>query len=142
MPGSFNIIATIILLSSLPGCGTDTDGRKDIASDSPSSAIVTLAEGNIDSFLVAGGPTIVEFGGKRCLPCMEMRKTLGQLGTYRPDVRIGAVYWEDNPELFEKWKIELVPAQIVFDKDGREATRHKGTWALDEMRAALSRHLR
>ena len=52
-------------------------------------------------------------------------------------MRLGIVFWEDNPEMFEEWNVPLIPAQIIFDADGREVTRHRGSWAIDSLLAHI-----
>jgi thioredoxin 1 len=133
------LLAAALLLAAV-GCGNadDSRGDRDAGTNSDSSRIVALGAGNIENFLAAGGPALIEFGGKRCLPCMEMRDILEEVGAARPDLRIGIVFWEDDPELFEKWKVPLIPAQIVFDGT-REVQRHRGTWERDTLLAELAR---
>ncbi|MFZ1728926.1 MAG: thioredoxin family protein [Bacteroidota bacterium] len=130
-------IFLLILLTAANSCGKKDRAASEEGEAASSSKILTLDAGSMDAFLAAGGPAIIEFGGKRCLPCMEMRKTLDKLGELRKGVRLGIVYWEDNPELFEKWKVGLIPAQIVFDGSGREVTRHRGSWELDSLLAQI-----
>lgn len=132
-------LLAFVLLLTTAGCGNADDARagRDAAKQADSSRIVTLDAGSVDAFLAAGGPALIEFGGKRCIPCMEMREVLEEVGAARPDLRIGIVFWEDDPELFEKWKVPLIPAQIVFD-GGREVQRHRGTWERDTLLAALA----
>ncbi|MBE0644900.1 MAG: thioredoxin family protein [Bacteroidetes bacterium] len=112
-------------------CGGDT--RPGAGTDTTASKLDTLDAGSMDRFLAAGKLAVVEFGGKRCGPCIEMRGILRQLGSRRPDLRLGLVFWEDNPELFEKWRVTLIPAQIIFDRSGREVARHRGVWELDSL---------
>ena len=132
------LLAAVLLLTTA-GCGNADDSRagRDARTHADNSRIVTLGAASIEDFLAAGGPALIEFGGKRCLPCMEMRGILEEVGAARPDLRIGIVFWEDDPELFEKLKVPLIPAQIVFD-GGREVQRHRGTWERDTLLAELA----
>ncbi len=90
---------------------------------------------DIDDFLAEGGTALIEFGGKRCVSCLEMRRNLEELQKKKPTLRIGFVYWEDSPELFDRWKIGVIPVQIIFGDDGREIQRHRGVWETEEMLA-------
>lgn len=124
-------VAMIVLLLGFSSCG----GRNDEAAlDTSSSSIITeLDAENFHTFLASGTPTIVQFGGKRCLPCMEMRNILEEAGSERRDIRIGIVFWEDSPELFAEWKIGAIPARILFDDTGTERRRHRGTSTKSEI---------
>ncbi|MDX9759066.1 MAG: thioredoxin family protein [Bacteroidota bacterium] len=128
-----------VLLLTLTGCGNadDAHGGEAAGTKADSTRIVTLGANNIEEFLAAGGPALIEFGGKRCIPCMEMRDILEDVGATRPDLRIGIVFWEEDPELFEQWKVPLIPAQIVFDGN-REVQRHRGTWERDTLLTVLA----
>ncbi|MBR9975947.1 MAG: thioredoxin family protein, partial [Bacteroidetes bacterium] len=110
------------------------DEAGEAAGTSDSSRLVTLHNDSFDAFLERGGPVLIEFGGKRCIPCMEMRDILEEVGALRPDLRLGIVFWEDDPEQFERWKVPLIPAQIIFDGN-RELTRHRGSWERDSVLA-------
>lgn len=133
------LLAAALLLV-MAGCGNTDDARggRDETTKAGSARIVTLGARGMDGFLAAGGPALIEFGGKRCLPCMEMRGILEEVGAARPDLRIGIVFWEDDPELFDQWKVSLIPAQLVFDGT-REVARHRGTWERDTLLAELAR---
>ncbi|MBR9976587.1 MAG: thioredoxin family protein [Bacteroidetes bacterium] len=130
---------TLLFLLLHASCG----GRGDEAAhETPSASIITeLDMKSFGSFLASGTTTIVQFGGKRCLPCMEMRSILTEIGMEHPDVRIGIVFWEDSPELFAEWNITVIPARIMFDEAGNEHSRHRGTSSKDEILAELQ-HLR
>lgn len=128
---------TMVLIGS--SCGERSgDEAGETARSSDSTRLVTLRADSFEAFLRKGGPVLIEFGGKRCRPCMEMRHVLEEVGGLRPDLRLGIVFWEDDPELFAKWDVPLIPAQIIFD-DGRELTRHRGGWERDSVLAVVDR---
>jgi len=54
-------------------------------------------------------------------------------------VRIACVFWEDDPELFEKYNIGVIPVQVIFDEYGEEVFRHVGALDEDELHAMLSK---
>jgi len=102
------------------------------------TAVMDLDSLSIDAFTAEGTPAILEFGGKRCISCMQMRGNLEELRERHPALRVGYVYWEDSPELFEEWEIGVIPVQIIIDADGREQARHVGVWEVEEMASALT----
>ncbi len=99
--------------------------------------VLDLDSTTIDVFRAGTGVVVLEFGGRRCIACNEMRNNLTELQTKRSDIRVGFVYWEESPELFDRWKIGLIPAQVVFDGAGDERLRHQGVWETDSMLTAL-----
>ena len=131
-------MGTVLLLTG-SGCGEGVrEEADDAARNGSTTRLITLHVDSFEAFLREGGPSLVEFGGKRCLPCMEMRGILEEIGAERPDLRLGIVFWEDDPELFAKWNVPLIPAQIVFDGT-REVTRHRGSWERDSVLAVIDR---
>lgn len=99
--------------------------------------VLDLDSTTIDVFRAGTGVVVLEFGGRRCIACNEMRSNLTELQTKRSDIRVGFVYWEESPELFERWKVGLIPAQVVLDAAGDERLRHQGVWETESMFTAL-----
>jgi thiol-disulfide isomerase/thioredoxin len=97
----------------------------------------TLNRSSFDGFICSDEMKIVEFGGKHCAPCNRMRERLIALQKEIPDLKLGLVFWEDCPELFQDQGVTYIPAQVVFDARGRETARHVGEWDMDEMKRAL-----
>jgi hypothetical protein len=136
-PGKVAGISMLLVSMLLTGCGGDkqcvvTDGKP-----VELTMVMDLDSTSIAAFCEAGTTAILEFGGKRCISCMEMRGNLEDLRTQYPSLRVGYVYWEVSPELFEKWDVGLIPAQIVLDASGKEISRHKGIWEVAEMQAVI-----
>ena len=140
MHRSINNLLLLLLLFAGVGCGNKSasPGNAAKADSAAVGSMVDLDQRRMPVFLKAGGPMLLEFGGKRCISCANMRKELEKLQAAMPSLRIGFVYWEDSPELFEEWKIGLIPAQIILDADGKETTRHQGIWEMKEMKRALA----
>jgi thioredoxin 1 len=75
-------------------------------------------EGNFDeAVLSAEGLVIVDFWGEGCIPCKQLGKVLSQLATeIPPDVRIGTVNTNENPNLALRYGIRGVPALLFFKR--------------------------
>ena len=141
--GSSNLPRMAVLLMALLlliGCGGEQAEHQQ-TTERQLTAVMDLDSTTIAAFTSEGTPAILEFGGKRCVSCMQMRSNFETLRESRPALRVGYVYWEDSPELFETWEIGLIPVQVVIDGDGRERDRHVGVWEVEEMEAALTRVL-
>lgn len=125
----------VLLLLLVSACGGKESDRE---GETTASEVVLTVEMDLDSttitrFCKEGTPAILAFGGKRCISCAKMRENFAKLRERYPELRIGYVYWEDSPRLFDAWDIGLIPAQVVLDSSGTEITRHTGVWAVEEM---------
>ena len=76
---------------------------------------------------VPGMVTLVDLGANRCIPCKLMAPVLNEVREeYRG--RAAVVFldvWED-PNLTDRFGIQVIPTQIFYDAKGREALRHEG----------------
>lgn len=121
----------VIVLLLAVSCGETRD-----ASRTPEGLQVLSAAG-IDSFVTAGGLSLIEFGGKHCGPCKTMRGTLASYLAEHPELRVACVYWEEHPEAFKRFNVAAVPAQLVFDSLGNERLRNIGVWEKADLTTAL-----
>ncbi len=131
------LLAAVLLVA----CGGKEQGGKEGA-DAPEvelTVVMDLDSTTITRFREAGTPAILEFGGHRCVSCEQMKSNFAELREHYPKLRIGYVYWEDSPRLFDAWNIGLIPAQVVLDDEGKEITRHTGVWDVEEMKNVVER---
>lgn len=84
--------------------------------------------------LANGKPTLAELGSDTCIPCKQMKPILEQLAAdYKGRVNIVIVDVYDNMDLTRQYNILAIPTQIVFDKYGKEITRHTGVWSREDI---------
>ena len=57
------------------------------------------------------GPGIYLFTSKSCLDCAPVRERLAERTDFRE------IAWEDQPEVFERLGVEMVPATLVVEED-------------------------
>jgi thioredoxin 1 len=87
---------------------------------SASDAAVTQA-------LASGKPTLLDLGARTCIPCKEMAPILEELSaTYRGKANVLFVDVRDNPDAAKRFRVQMIPTQIVFDARGQEIDRHIG----------------
>lgn len=106
----------------------------------PDVEIPALDPPGLDAALGAGTWLFVEFGGEHCIPCKAMQPilrdlqaTLGQRGTVRN-------FWiQKHPETARRFRIMVMPTQVVFNPKGEEVLRHQGIWPAEELKAALAK---
>lgn len=83
---------------------------------------------------IGGLPTLVELGSQKCVPCKMMKPIIQDLETnYKKSLNV--VFYDvwENPEVGEKFKIQIIPIQIFLDKNGNEIFRHEGFFSKEEI---------
>jgi len=92
-------------------------------------AVGFLTSMEIPVLLANGRPTMIEFGGRTCIPCKQMQPILAELKSeYSEVIDIVNFYLEDDYSVASTFQITLMPTQIVFGRGGKELTRHVGIW--------------
>jgi thioredoxin 1 len=82
---------------------------------------------------------IVEFGGQTCIPCKRMQPTLLALQTRFQGKAFFRNFWiQTHPDTARRYRVMLMPTQVVFDPTGQEVLRHEGFWDQGEFLAALN----
>ncbi len=81
---------------------------------------------------------IVEFGGRTCIPCVQMQPVLMEIQKRLGDKGKVHNFWiQEHVETARRFGIMVMPTQIVFDPKGKEILRHQGYWELDSFQNAL-----
>lgn len=104
----------------------------------PPTAVLALAPDELDVALKCGKWLIVEFGGERCIPCMNMQPVLQDLqATLGKKARIHNFWIQQHPEVARQHRIMVMPTQIVFNPKGEEVFRHMGYFPPEEFQQTL-----
>ena len=104
----------------------------------PRPAVRALAPAELDSALKAGRWLIVEFGGEHCIPCMQMQPVLQDLQAALGGKAVVHNFWiQQHPDVAERFKIMVMPTQVVFNPKGVEVFRHMGYFPPAEFQQAL-----
>lgn len=108
------------------------------ARSAPRPAVRALAPAELDTALKAGTWLIVEFGGEHCIPCMQMQPVLQDLQAALGGKAIVHNFWiQQHPDVAQRFKIMVMPTQVVFDRKGEEVFRHMGYFPPAEFHQAL-----
>lgn len=87
---------------------------------------IAVTKSNIDSKVLTSEKTILlEFWAKWCSPCRDMYTILAEIADERPDMLIGKVNVDDEPELAKSYGIVSIPTLVAI-KDGKVAKRISG----------------
>lgn len=79
-------------------------------------------------------PALYEFGAGYCFSCKEMEKVMGELKpVYSDQVELRMVYADKERDLFQQYKIMLIPTQVFLDASGKEVDRHIGPLTKEEV---------
>ncbi|MEJ2672206.1 MAG: thioredoxin domain-containing protein [Deltaproteobacteria bacterium] len=81
-----------------------------------------------------GRPALYEFGAGYCAACKEMAKIMADLQAhYGQHLEFRQVYASKDKDLFQKYKIVLIPTQVFLDASGKEVYRHMGALSRDQV---------
>lgn len=130
IPKALLLLICAVFLCIVTGCSffTDLFSEKD------------LTEIPLDQVLNNGKPTLVDFGWRDCEPCKKMKIVLGSLEyKYRGKLNVVIVEAYNHRDLMDRYKINAIPVQILFDSSGHELVRHAGFWAEEDIVVELSK---
>ncbi|MFZ5450645.1 MAG: thioredoxin domain-containing protein [Thermodesulfobacteriota bacterium] len=81
-----------------------------------------------------GKPALYEFGSGYCFSCKEMEKVMAELKPgYSDQVELRMVFADKEKDLFQQYKIMLIPTQVFVDASGKEVDRHIGPLTKEEV---------
>ena len=87
---------------------------------------IAVTKSNIESKVLSTDKTIIlEFWAKWCTSCRDMYSILDEVANERPDVLIGKVNVDYEPDLARKYGIVSIPTLVVI-KDGKVAKKISG----------------
>lgn len=89
-------------------------------------ATIAVTKSNIESKVLTSEKVILlEFWAKWCSPCRDMYTILDEVAQERPDILIGKVNVDYEPDLARKYGIVSIPTLVVI-KDGKVAKKISG----------------
>lgn len=78
-------------------------------------SMTIINKNNID-IINGEKPVLVEFQAPWCTYCRRIEPVLDRISSSRDDIIVGKINIDNDPELAEKYKIELVPTLMLFKK--------------------------
>ena len=86
-------------------------------------------------------PKIVDVGAEKCIPCKMMVPVLEQLKKeYKGKLDVVFVDVWKYPNAGSKYKVKMIPTQILYDSKGKEISRHLGFWPKQDIIAEFGKH--
>jgi thioredoxin 1 len=88
--------------------------------------------------VVAPQPKLVDLGSTTCIQCKKMAPILDQLKTeLAGKVDVQFIDIEKDKAAPDKYKIEVIPTQILYDASGKELFRHVGVFPRADVQAKM-----
>jgi len=99
-----------------------------------------LARDNpVDKARASGKPSLVDFGATGCRPCDMLAPILEALKEkYAGKLNVLFIHVGQEQILATRYGIQTIPAQVFFDKNGKEVFRHIGFFPQDEIEKKLA----
>lgn len=86
-------------------------------------------------------PKLIDVGADKCIPCKMMAPVLdGLRKDYRGKLVVEFVDVWKNPDARRKYKIRMIPTQILYDGKGKELSRHEGYFSREDILAQFRKH--
>lgn len=86
--------------------------------------------------------TFLEFGATTCRECKKMEEVMKEVKEKYNTVNV--VFYnvrnKENKSLVEYFKIEMIPVQVLLDKNGKECFMHLGYYSLDSLIIEFNKH--
>ena len=100
-------------------------------------AVINITKDNFQQEVVAASQTVlVDFWATWCGPCQMMGPILEELATKHPEIKVGKINVDEQPELATQFQIDAIPALIVF-KSGKAAAQTVGLQPIENLEQLL-----
>lgn len=89
-------------------------------------SITVINTENFQNEVVASDkPVLIDFWASWCGPCRMLSPIVEELANEHPEIKVGKVNVDDEPELARQFQIQGIPALILF-KNGKPVAHSVG----------------
>ena len=100
-------------------------------------AVLNITKDNFQQEVVAASQTVlVDFWATWCGPCQMMGPILEELATKHPEIKVGKINVDEQPELAMQFQIDAIPALMVF-KGGKAVAQTVGLQPIENLEQLL-----
>ena len=100
------------------------------------AAIVITKEIFDREVLKAEGTVLIDFWATWCGPCRMLSPIVDEVASERPDVKVGKINVDEQPELAQQFGIMSIPTLLVF-KNGEKVQESVGLIPKEKVEALL-----
>ena len=100
-------------------------------------AAIVITKENFDSEVLKAERTVlVDFWATWCGPCRMLSPIVDEVASERPDVKVGKINVDEQPELAQQFGIMSIPTLLVF-KNGEKVQESVGLIPKEKVEALL-----
>ena len=77
-----------------------------------------ITDNNFKEILAEGSPVVIDFWAPWCAPCRMVVPIIEEIAGERPDIKVGKINVDEQPELASKFGIMSIPTLVVM-KNGK-----------------------
>jgi thioredoxin 1 len=88
--------------------------------------IITITKDNFQAEVIeAKGTVLIDFWASWCGPCRMLSPIVDQVAEEHPDIKVGKINVDEEPELASQFDVMSIPMLVVF-KDGQKVNESVG----------------
>ena len=77
-----------------------------------------ITDNNFKEILAEGSPVVIDFWAPWCAPCRMVVPIIEEIAGERPDIKVGKINVDEQPELASEFSIMSIPTLVVM-KNGK-----------------------
>lgn len=99
-------------------------------------SVLNVNKENFDSVKNSSKAVLLDFYADWCGPCRMVSPVVDQIAEERPDIAVGKVNVDEQPELAAQFGVMSIPTLLVF-KDGQAVNKAVGARPKEELLSLL-----
>lgn len=102
-------------------------------------SVVVITKENFESEVIKSEkPVLIDFWASWCGPCMMVSPLVDEIAEENPDIKVGKINVDEQPELASSFRIESIPTLMVV-KNGKITAKSIGAVPKSEIINLISK---